>query len=402
MKHVLQNERGMALAIAIVALVIVGALIAGAFFSGTQEQRVAENVRRVQASFGVAEEGVYDIVRTWDSTVAGVQNKQKYAGLYPHPAFPAAKDTAKYGWETAKSKTGSYSGSVMKLNDQLYLIDMSARDTMSLAGRIRGGGASQRLGLLARIRPLNLNTQAAVTSGGDNVVVGAASIDGNDHVPGGWAGCPPLDSTKAGIRTQASGAVSTSGHPTILGNPPVLKDPTLADSSFTHYGDVTYAALAASANINLPAQNFSSSIAPATIGTACDLSVPTNWGSPTTPTGPCGSYFPIIRITGDGAVINGQEGQGVLLVDGSLSVQGGFQFFGVVIVKGSLKTSGGGGTPAHFWGTVMVQDTAAFTDTTNNLSGSANLLYSKCAIIKALNKTGVAGMMRSRGWVQLY
>ena len=39
MKHVLQSERGMALAIAIVALVIVGALIAGALFSGTQEQR---------------------------------------------------------------------------------------------------------------------------------------------------------------------------------------------------------------------------------------------------------------------------------------------------------------------------------------------------------------------------
>jgi len=182
----------------------------------------------------------------------------------------------------------------------------------------------------------------------------------------------------------------------------VLKDPTLADSSFTHYGDVTYTQLALSANITLPAQNFSSSIAPVVLGTTCDLSVQTNWGSPTTPTGPCGGYFPIIRITGDGAVINGQEGQGVLLVDGSLSVQGGFQFFGVVIVKGSLKTSGGGSTPAHFWGTVMVQDTAAFTDTTNNLSGAANLLYSKCAIMKALNKTGVAGMMRSRGWVQLY
>ncbi|HTD70060.1 MAG TPA: hypothetical protein VK647_06365, partial [Gemmatimonadales bacterium] len=80
----------------------------------------------------------------------------------------------------------------------------------------------------------------------------------------------------------------------------------------------------------------------------------------------------------------------------------GFQFFGVTIVKGSLKTSGGGGTPAHFWGTVMVQDTAQFTDTTNNISGGANLLYSKCAIIKALNKTGVGSMMRSRGWVQLY
>jgi len=402
MKHVVQNERGMALAIAIVALVIVGALIAGALFSGTQEQRVAENVRRVQASFGVAEEGVYDIIRTWDSTTAGVRNQQTYAALYPYPAAAPSKDSVRMVRKTAKSKTGSYSGSLFKLNDELYLLDVSAQDTMSLAGRIRGGGAGQRLGLLARIRPVSIDTRAAVTSGGDNVVVGSASIDGNDHSPTGWAGCPPLDSAKAGIRTQSSGTVSTSGHPTINGNPPVLKDPTLADSSFTHYGDVTYADLAASANITLPAQNFSSSISPVTVGTACDYSVQTNWGSPTTPTGPCGSYFPIVRITGDGAVINGQEGQGVLLVDGGLSVQGGFQFFGIVIVKGSLKTSGGGGTPAHFWGTVMVQDTAQFTDTTNNLSGAANLLYSKCAIIKALNKTGVGSMMRSRGWVQLY
>ncbi len=402
MKQVLKNERGMALAIAIVALVIVGALIAGALFSGTQEQRVAENVRRVQASFGVAEEGVYDIIRTWDSTTAGVRNQQTYAALYPYPAAAPSKDSVRMVRKTAKSKTGSYSGSLFKLNDELYLLDVSAQDTMSLAGRIRGGGAGQRLGLLARIRPVSIDTRAAVTSGGDNVVVGSASIDGNDHPPTGWAGCPPLDSAKAGIRTQSSGTVSTSGHPSINGNPPVLKDPTLADSSFTHYGDVTYADLAASANITLPAQNFSSSIGPVTVGTACDYSVQTNWGSPTTPTGPCGSYFPIVRITGDGAVINGQEGQGVLLVDGGLSVQGGFQFFGIVIVKGSLKTSGGGGTPAHFWGTVMVQDTAQFTDTTNNLSGAANLLYSKCAIIKALNKTGVGSMMRSRGWVQLY
>src|SRR5213078_832845 len=195
---------------------------------------------------------------------------------------------------------------------------------------------------------------------------------------------------------------STSGHPTILGNPPVLKDPTLADSSFTHYGDVTYTALAQSANINVPAQNFSSSIAPVTIGTACDLSVPTNWGSPSTPTGPCGSYFPIINITGDGAIIGGQEGQGVLLVDGSLSVQGGFQFFGVVIIKGKLRTSGGGGNPAHFWGTMMVQDSVALADTTNTITGNTSILYSKCAIIKALDKTGVGTMLRSRGWVQLY
>jgi Tfp pilus assembly protein PilX len=398
MKHVLQNERGMALAIAIVALVIVGALIAGAFFSGTQEQRVAENVRRVQASFGVAEEGVFDIIRGWSNPTT----KVRYAALYPYPAFGAARDTALFGKTTSANKTGSYNGKMYKFSDEVYLIDMTAQDTMSLAGRIRGGGASQRLGLLSRIRPLNLNTQAAVTSGGANVVAGNASIDGTDHVPAGWAGCPPLDSAKAGIRTQTDATVSTNGHPTLIGNPPVLKDPTLADSSFTRYGDVSYDELAASANINLTAQNFSNSISPVTVGTTCNTAVLTNWGSPTNPTGPCGAYFPIIHITGTGAVINGQEGQGILLVDGSISVQGGFQFFGIVIVRGSIKTAGGGGTPAHFWGTVMAQDTVAFADTTNNISGNANLLYSKCAIIKALNKTGVGSMMRSRGWVQLY
>ncbi len=156
MKHVLQSERGMALAIAIVALVVVGALIAGAFFSGTQEQRVAENVRRVQASFGVAEEGVYDIIRGWGDPIT----RAKYAGLYSYPSVPPGLDTAKFR-KTSASKTGSYSGTMYKFSDELYMIDMTGQDTMSLAGRIRGGGASQRLGLLARIRPLNLNPRPA-------------------------------------------------------------------------------------------------------------------------------------------------------------------------------------------------------------------------------------------------
>src|SRR5204863_8620657 len=109
MRHVLKNERGMALALAIVALVVVGALIAGALFSGTQEQRVAENVRRVQASFGVAEEGVYDIIRGWGDPIT----RAKYAGLYSYPSVPPGLDTAKFR-KTSASKTGSYSGTMYK------------------------------------------------------------------------------------------------------------------------------------------------------------------------------------------------------------------------------------------------------------------------------------------------
>src|SRR5204862_3319700 len=66
MKRVLQNERGMALALAIFALVVVGALVAGAFFAGTQEQRVGGNWRRLQQSFGAAETGLNEVIRNWN------------------------------------------------------------------------------------------------------------------------------------------------------------------------------------------------------------------------------------------------------------------------------------------------------------------------------------------------
>src|SRR5256884_56656 len=312
MRHVLKNERGIALAIAIVALVVVGALIAGALFAAMQEQRVSENVRRVMAAFGVAEEGVYDIIRDWD------KNSAAYAALYPFPADSPATSSVVIDTKPSASKTGSYSGTLFKLNDQLYLVDVTAQDNMSFAGRIRGGGASQRLGLLVRVKPLTLGPPAALTSRGANVLRGKATINRNHQIPTGWTGCGPTDSAGAGVRTPINNTVRFTGHPTVVGSPPVLKDPTLADSAFSVYGSMTYAQLARQADITLPAQNLSTTVGPLLSGGRCDTSVPTNWGSPSDPAGPCGQYVPIIHITGTGAAISGQEGQGVLLVDGSL------------------------------------------------------------------------------------
>ncbi len=399
MKQVWQNERGMALAIAIVALVVVGALVAGAFFAGTQEQRVGENTRRSQQAFGIAEEGVFEIVRGWDPQVYNAR------GTYPLDslAIPSGYPNS---WSTSQHKTGTYGGYVYKLNDDLYLIDMAARDSMSLrtdaggaALRRRGGAARQRIGLLARIRPLQIDIRASLTTGKSDIVTGNASIDGNDHIPDGWSTCGPLDSTRAGVRSDAGTTVTTGGSSQILGNPPVWIDPAVADSTFSKYGDVTYAQLVTRANITLAGQNFANSIQPVVTGGQCDRTVLTNWGDGMNPTQPCGNYFPIVHVTGD-ATVNGQQGQGILLVDGSLEIQGSFQWFGITIIRGTLKTTGGGSTDAHFWGGVMVQDSVVVG--TNQISGHANLNYSKCAIVKALEMTGVAAMMKSRGWVQLF
>ncbi len=398
MKRVLQNERGMALALAIVALVVVGALVAGAFFAGTQEQRVGENSRRVLTSFGVAEAGALEVVRTWqDST--GVFNSLAY---YPSAAPPSTRTWAPVH---SPSNTGAYSGTLYKLNDQIFLIDMTGTDSApGLSSQQvawlqrRGGGASQRLGLLTSIRTLQMDIKASLTSGRGDALSGNANIDGNDHTPPGWLTCGALDSSKAGIRTDTSMSISTGGSSVVTGTPPVMRDPNVTDSTFSKYGDVTYASLAARAQITLPGQNFSNNIGPVVTGGACDKSVVTNWGDGVGG-GPCASYFPIVHITSD-ATINGVQGQGILLVDGSLSVQGGFQWFGITIIRGTFSTAGGGSPDAHFWGTTMVQDSVVVG--TNTLTGHANLLYSKCAILKALDATGVATMMRSRGWVQLF
>ena len=399
MKRVLQNERGMALALAIVALVVVGALVAGAFFAGTQEQRVGENSRRVLTSFGVAEAGMLEVVRTWqDST--GVFNS-----LASYPSVPSTRT-----WPTVQSPshTGAYSGTLYKLNDQIFLIDMTGTDSApGLSSQQvawlqrRGGGASQRLGLLTSIRALQMDIRASLTSGRGDALSGNARIDGYDHVPPNWdtwTTCGPLDSAKAGIHTDTSMAISTGGTATVTGVPNVMRDPNVTDSTFSKYGDVTYSQLAGRANITLPGQNFSNNIGPVVTGGQCDKSVVTNWGDGVNG-GACSNYFPIVHITSD-ATINGVQGQGILLIDGSLSVQGGFQWFGITIVRGTLSTAGGGATDAHFWGTTMVQDSVVVGN--NTLTGHANILYSKCAILKALDATGVATMMRSRSWVQLF
>src|SRR5207245_9581667 len=97
----------------------------------------------------------------------------------------------------------------------------------------------------------------------------------------------------------------------------VMRDTNVTDSTFSKYRDVSYIQLAARATITCPRHNFNNNIGPVVTGGQCEKSVVTNWGDGVNG-GPCSNYFPIVRITSD-ATINGVQGQGILLIDGSLS-----------------------------------------------------------------------------------
>jgi hypothetical protein len=384
MKRVWKDERGIALAIAIFALVVVGAMVAGAFFAGTQEQRVGVNSRRVQQSFGVAEVGAAERLATWRP------DSFNGRGIYPADSVSIALTRAPFG-------TGSYGGVVYKLYNSMFLIDVNGADWASRAGRTQGGsGARQRVGLLTRLDPVQFDIQASLTTQGTVIVKGTASVNGNDQYPTGWLDCGPLQDALAGIRAQPGAKIDTAGGASVSGDPLVLRDATLADSSFTNFSGVTYAELAAGATLTLPGGLYKTQ--PTFVSGRCNTADPTNWGDGQNPNSACGSYFPIVHITGS-ATLNGVQGQGLLLVDGDLSVDGSYEWFGITIVQGSFKTGGGGKSPAHFWGATLARN--ADLDV-QDMAGHATVNYSSCGVRKALQATSRPTMLRSRGWVQLY
>jgi hypothetical protein len=380
MKRVMQDERGIALAVAIFALVIVGALVAGALFAGTQEQRVAENSRRLQQSFGLAELGVGEHVANWQPATYNIT-----------PIYPA--DSMTIG--ATGSPTGVFGGSIRKLNGNLYLIDITAQDSTTARGGLHTGGARQRIGLIARIMPFQIPIQASLTTQGNANLSGNAVVDGRDQIPPGWTNCDAVGTATAGIRVD--GTVTTSGNAAVIGSPPVRQDTTINDTTFTNYGpDIDYDDLAAMASITLPGGTYQTQ--PSASGTTCNKDVLTNWGDGLNKSAPCANYYPIIHVTGD-VTLNGVQGQGILLVDGDLNVQGSYEFFGITVVRGRLQTAGGGSTEAHFWGGVLAQNVDLDLQ---GLSGQATLNYSRCAIIQALQMTGRVGPLVSRGWAQLF
>ena len=376
----LSDERGIALAVAVMALVVIGALVAGTFFAGRLEQRGGENTVYSSQAFQAAEAGTSYTIETWEATTYG-------AGAVG-VAQPAA--TVALGGSVAFTTTAT------KLNDAVYLIRSEGRRTTP-AGTI----LSRRLvGQLVRTKSPDIEIEAAVTAVGGVRVGGNALVNGNDNIPAApanWGGvCPAPGESMAGIRTD--GNIQTNGSPTIIGDPPLQPNDTeVVDSIFTRPFDE----LAAIRDIQILVENPAAT-APSTIGAParCNRANTLNWGEPWYPALPaaasvCQEYFPIILREGN-LKLQGGRGQGILLVRGDLELAGGVEFFGIVLVDGRLRTSGNGN---KINGAVMARN----VDLDENfLGGTPTVNYSACAINRALNSNASVVPLAERGWAQLH
>jgi len=134
--------------------------------------------------------------------------------------------------------------------------------------------------------------------------------------------------------------------------------------------------------------------APAVTGDQCQIAAMSNWGDPVNPMSPCASHYPMVAVSGN-AVIEGGVGQGGLLVVGNLTIRAGFRFRGLVLVGGSLTVEGGG---AWLEGAVQVSDENA----TGSFLTDARITYSACGLRAALARFGELSVVDRNAWFQMF
>ncbi|MGE5111427.1 MAG: hypothetical protein ACM3JB_11255 [Acidobacteriaceae bacterium] len=121
-----------------------------------------------------------------------------------------------------------------------------------------------------------------------------------------------------------------------------------------------------------------------------------NFGSCNTSTTPwTGAGCPSTQITyvpGNLKLTSSAKGNGILIVDGDLDINGGLQFYGLILVKGVVKFTGGGNDTTNIYGAVMAGQ-ESYVD--NTLGGSAVIQYNQCAF-KNLQQPSPATLLSIR------
>ncbi len=372
-----RDERGIALAIAIFALVIIATLVTGVFFMARLEQRSGNNALWSTQAAEAADAGLNATLANWSSSYNSIPtgNSQTLATV----TFPG--------------NVARYTPVVMKVSDQIFLVQ-------SRGERIGGGGvlSSTVVGKIVRMALPDLQADAALTSKGGATVGGNSFIDGRNTVPEGWAECPTSGLTdKPGIRTDAA-SVKASIPKHVQGSPPVVtSDAGVTDDLFID----AFNSLLPLVNKPLTDENMTG-MSPSLDSGVCNASLMYNWGEPyrNPPVGgavtACNDYFPIMHRVGDLKVQTGR-GQGILLVTGDFHVRGNFIFNGIVIALGEVK---GNGTGNKITGAVFAYN-SDFGDETSFI-GNPQVRYSSCAISQVLAGAARAVPLAERSWVQLY
>lgn len=411
------GSAGSALILNVFLVMVVGGLGAALLFQATSETRSNANFRTAVQAFYAAKSGLEEararipvlssnpltlpstvssvIYITHDSGVAPTNSSnsyydaeyaQEFAGITPSVASPVASiqpsgNELAYQWVRITMKTEASSSQ-----------DINRDGTLNNTTAVYWDGSSQNL--TATGKPVYKITALAVNPDGGRSLL---QLEGSE---------PPPYSTDASISSQDD--VRLLGNFTVSGVDYCGQSGTIYGVTTTQDIDTsgnagtvsgltgpspnqtgTYENAPASYDINTlintlrpyatPIQQVDATITYSSSsntysGSNVHLGVP-----PPRPPPAGNNGTPVIAYAAGNLSLtsNNSQGDGILIVDGDLNVNGGLYYYGLIVVRGIVTFTGGGSNATNIYGSVV--SGSSVTNTTS-VGGGVNVQYDSCAI----------------------
>lgn len=374
-------RRGVALLVSLLAVLLLAVLAAGAMHLERGDFQRARDEGVMRQASNAADAGAYDLLRRWP--------------LLPHESLPVGAvlgpDTLLLAGATAVTRAMRASRT-----NWWVVSDGSAGD--SVANTL----ARRSVAVALRLAIPDVAANAALVVRDSLTVGGSARVVGTDTTLAGWGAWCSAGAAVAGVAMPDTtrlcdglcGGGSTSGR--VLGLPALLADSSAGNPArYRVFGGEDWASLTRHATVVLPPGSVITP-GPVLASGACDRARADNWGDPGG-SGACATYAPLIWATGD-VELRGGAGQGVLLVDGDLTLSAGATFAGVVVARDDILAQGVGGT---ILGVALAADASVASGDHTRLEGSTLVQRSTCAADLATEWSARLVPVRDRSWSAL-
>ncbi len=293
------NQRGVALVAVLYFLVVCALTITAVLFAQRSAKRNALSTANGTQLLAAAEAALHATAASWGSADRSRQ---------------AVGSTASVATINGGVRTATY---VTRLTSRLYSITSEAN--------LVGSSIARRVSLLVRI-PFATRVRGALISAVD-VTIGAQVRFVADST---------CDTASAAVVLTPNAAFAIDADIPPGTQPSMLRDSIANDSSiYLRVADTWWSELAQRADIRLAAD---ARITPTPIVVAGQCSTSdANWGDPRGLIAECALRAPLVYVLGD-LTIDGGAGQGVLLVDGHLTIAGPFTFSGQIVARHGIET----------------------------------------------------------------
>ncbi|HYR10499.1 MAG TPA: hypothetical protein VEQ60_22175 [Longimicrobium sp.] len=388
------DRRGVALPVALFGLVAVSLLVTTALLTSSTEYAISAAHRTAAGSLYSADAALEQYIFT-RAQLGGAYLQATAANA---PGVAEGPDGKNYSIQVARL---SWANVAPPAPNQVAAQELYSLVATPADGRGRGVGAFLRL--LRTAARLDTNINAGATSGGNLTITGSSLIsDGRSGV--NYCGTADNQSDYAAQVTKGSTIDSKEKNLEGVTNVTTYDKSKLADNVLGP--GVTLRQLADNAQIKFGPRWTKPAFSGKPAADADALNEEYDWGCPaelgiTCPTTASRSRHVVVGIDANGGevLINGDYGQGLIVIlNGSLSIQGNFVFKGIILVERDLNIRGGsGGEESKIEGAVVsFGENSTIAD---NMSGNATIKYNFCAIEdaeRAMNQNALMSAPQAR------